>query len=80
LGKVEIFPNPNPGNFVINAEKDIYRVEIMNQNGAKVFSRVYNSKEVRINQSLAKGIYIVEIYIGSASDIKGTIARKIVIN
>jgi len=79
LGKVEISPNPNSGNFVINTEKDVYRVEIMNQNGAKVFSKVYNSKEVRINQSLAKGVYFVEIYIGSSSDIKGTIARKIVI-
>ncbi len=79
LGKVEISPNPNSGNFVINTEKDVYRVEIMNQNGAKVFGKVYNSKEVRVNQSLAKGVYFVEIYIGSSSDIKGTIVRKIVI-
>ncbi len=79
LGKVKIFPNPNSGNFVIKAEKNIYRIEIFSQSGAKVFSRVYNSNSAAVNKTLANGVYFVEIYIGSWSDVKGTISRKLVI-
>ncbi|VAW28792.1 hypothetical protein MNBD_BACTEROID07-2018, partial [hydrothermal vent metagenome] len=79
LGKVSIFPNPNSGNFVIKADKNILRVEIFSQNGTKVFNHVYNGNNVAVNKSLASGIYFVEIYIGSGSDVKGTISRKLVI-
>ncbi|GMT44459.1 MAG: glycosyl hydrolase [bacterium] len=79
LGKVNIFPNPNSGNFVIKAQKNIYRIEIISQNGAKVFSKVYNSNSVTVNKTLANGIYFVEIYVGSKSDIKGMITRKLVV-
>ena len=79
LGKVSIFPNPNFGNFVIKAQKNIYRIEIVSQNGAKVFSKVYNSNSVTVNKTLANGIYFVEIYIGSRLDVKGMITRKLVV-
>ncbi len=79
LGKVNIFPNPNSGNFVIKAQKNIYRIEIVSQTGAKVFSGVYNSNRVTVNKTLANGIYFVDIYIGSESDVKGVITRKLVI-
>jgi PKD repeat protein len=79
LGKVNIFPNPNSGNFVIEAQKNIYRIEIISQNGAKVFSRVYNNNRVTVNKTLANGIYFVEIFIGSESDVKGMITHKLII-
>ncbi len=79
LGKVNIFPNPNSGNFVINAEKTFYRIEIISQNGSKVFNKVYDSKKAVVRQTLAKGVYFIKIYVGTASDIKGTITRKMII-
>ncbi len=79
LGKVKIFPNPNSGSFAINTEKNIYRVDIVSQSGAKVFGKVFNSRKALIHQQMAKGVYFVKIAIGSASDIKGFITRKIVI-
>ena len=79
LGKVNIFPNPNSGNFVIEAQKSIYRIVIVSQNGAEVFSRVYNSNRVVVNKTLANGIYFVEIFIGSESGVKGIITRKVAI-
>ena len=79
LGKARIFPNPNTGSFEINTEKNIYRVEIISQNGDKVFSKSYNSRRASVHQVLAKGVYFVEISIGSASDVKGIITRKMVI-
>ncbi len=79
LGKVNLFPNPNSGNFVIEAQKNIYRIEIVSQNGAKVFSRVYNSNRIVVNKTLANGIYFVEIFIGSESGVKGMITRKLVV-
>jgi PKD repeat protein len=79
LGKVNIFPNPNSGNFVIKAQKNIYRIEIVSQTGAKVFNRVYNSNNVVVNKTLANGIYFVEIFIGSESDVKGMVTKKLVI-
>ena len=78
-GKVNIFPNPNSGNFVIEAQKNIYRIVIVSQNGAEVFSRVYNSNRVVVNKTLANGIYFVEIFIGSESGVKGIITRKVAI-
>ncbi len=79
LGKVKIFPNPNSGSFMIKAEKNIYRVEIISPEGARIFSKVYGGRSAKIHRSLAKGVYFVEIFIGSATDIKGTITRKMVI-
>ena len=79
LGKVIVFPNPNTGSFTVNAEKNIYRVEIISQNGAKVFSKVFDSKSAKVQQSLAKGVYFIEIAIGTATDIEGKITRKMVI-
>jgi len=78
LGKMKLFPNPNSGSFMIT-EKNIYRVEIISPNGARIFSKVYDGRSAKIHQSLAKGVYFIEVFIGSASDIKGTITRKMVI-
>ncbi len=79
LGKIKIFPNPNAGLFTIEAEKNIYRVDIISQNGKNVFSQIYDSRKVTVSRSLPKGIYFVKIYIGHASDVKGTISRKVVV-
>jgi len=65
--------------FSIEAEKHIYRVDIINQNGKNVFSQTYDSRKVTVRNFLPKGIYFVKIYLGHASDVKGTISRKVVI-
>ena len=78
-GKVKIFPNPNTGVFAIEAEKKVYQVEILNTQGALIFSKIYNSRQVQVNASLAKGVYFVKIAIGNSTDIRGTINRKIIV-
>lgn len=78
-GKVKIFPNPNAGVFSIEAEKSVYRVKIVNTQGAVIFSKIYNSRHVSVNSQLAKGVYFVKIAIGNSEDIRGTINRKIVV-
>ena len=79
LGKVAVSPNPNSGHFVVKAEKNIYRVDIFNENGSRVFTRVYNGHQAIIDQRFAKGIYIVKVSLGTAADIKGFVARRMVV-
>ncbi len=79
LGKISLYPNPNSGRFSIQAEKNIYRVEIFNEAGDKVFSRVYDSNKAVVNRHFAKGAYFIKISIGTAADIKGTVTRHMII-
>ena len=79
LGKISLFPNPNSGHFSIMAEKNIYRVDIFNETGDKVFSRVYDANKAVVNRHFAKGAYFIKISIGTAADIKGTVTRHMII-
>ncbi len=79
VGKVSIFPNPNSGSFTIDAEKNVYKVDVVNTQGVLVFSKTYNDKKAIVNANLIKGVYFVKITIGSDNDIKGYINRKIIV-
>ncbi len=79
LGKVNIYPNPNSGHFVIRAEKNILRVEIFNETGSKVFSRAYNGTRAGVDKTFAKGIYFVKVSLGTSGNIKGTITKRMII-
>jgi len=79
FGKVSIFPNPNSGSFTIEAEKNVYKVEIVNTQGMLIFSKIYNDKKAVVFSRLAKGIYFVKIAIGSQDRVKGYVNRKIIV-
>jgi photosystem II stability/assembly factor-like uncharacterized protein len=79
LGKVEVFPNPNGGHFEIRSEKEIYRVEMFNETGSKIYSRVVHAHKATIGRTLAKGVYVLKVTIGTASDVKGFVSRRILV-
>jgi len=60
-GKVNIYPNPSDGRFTVVAEKEIEKVEVLNQNGATVYSGNYNSKNAILNTYLPRGLYFVKV-------------------
>ncbi len=60
-GKVNVYPNPSDGLFTVVAEKEIEKVEILNQNGATVYVENYNSKKATLNTHLPRGLYFVKV-------------------
>ncbi|HFB62041.1 MAG TPA: PKD domain-containing protein, partial [Bacteroidetes bacterium] len=79
LGKVSVFPNPNAGHFEIRAEKEIYRVEIWNETGAKIYGRIIQDNKAVVNREFARGIYFVKVYLGNSSEVKGYVTKRLII-
>ncbi|MDR2835687.1 MAG: T9SS type A sorting domain-containing protein [Bacteroidales bacterium] len=59
--KTEIYPNPSTGKFIINSDKNIQRISIINENGIIIYSTDCNSNRYEINQKIASGIYILNV-------------------
>ena len=60
-GKVNVFPNPSDGLFSVVAEKNIEKVEVLNQNGVVVFAENYNAKTATLNTWLPRGLYFIKV-------------------
>lgn len=61
--QINIFPNPNNGNFSINfSQTGNYLIEIANNIGQKVYEKEVMSKSYEINATFSSGIYILKIY------------------
>lgn len=63
LNSITVFPNPNNGNFIARTNVEIIEGEILIYNllGEKIYSEIYNGKEINIASNLANGLYFVQI-------------------
>ncbi len=67
---ISIYPNPTKGEFTLQSENNILRVELYNIIGEKVMDRKLASKTAQFNIShLTKGIYLVKILYEEGSTI-----------
>lgn len=78
-GKVNIYPNPTDGRFTVVAEKDIEKVEVLNENGAVVFSGNYDSMKATLNTRLPQGLYFVKVTLKGSGETHLISLMKLVI-
>lgn len=71
---INIFPNPNSGQFTVYSLQSIVELSVYNIFGEKVFYKTINRKQETINLSEANGIYFAHIQTE-----KGTVVKKIVV-
>ena len=75
--KINIYPNPNTGNFSINfSQTGNYLIEITNSIGVCVFKDKANTNNYAVNATFSSGIYILKIY---DSENNKTALKKLVI-
>jgi hypothetical protein len=76
LSKINIYPNPNNGHFIIEGTEPNANLIILNQLGKKIITQKISSEKMEIDLSnLPNGIYFVQI-----SSEKESVTRKISIN
>lgn len=78
-GKVNIYPNPSNGLFTVVAEKNIEKVEILDQNGATVYEENYDSKKAMLNTLLPRGMYFVKVTLEGQGQTKLVSLLKLII-
>ncbi len=75
--KINIYPNPNTGNFSINfSQTGNYLIEITNSIGVCVFKDKANTNNYTVDATFSSGIYILKIY---DSENNKTAFKKLVI-
>lgn len=75
-----IYPNPNTGQFNINSNQTIQRLELIDQLGKSVFKKDFELNDIRINTNLNKGIYFVRVLLIDKNGKNKTLYKKILIN
>jgi len=58
---VNIYPNPNSGEFSVSSKLTIEKIIIINQSGNEVSAYDFNENSVKVNLDLPKGIYFLKI-------------------
>jgi hypothetical protein len=77
--QVDLYPNPNSGEFIIASSHNITRIEIVNQMGKLVSSEKYEAKSVRFNIILPKGLYYVRTFVTDKNNKIGLINKELMI-
>ena len=78
-GKITLFPNPNTGQFSIETEKEMLRVQVISQNGVVVYENNNLGYKATFNLQTPRGVYFVKITLGTGNADRTTAIRKLVI-
>lgn len=68
LATLEVYPNPNSGNFVVNIQQPNAVLSVFNTLGQLVIEKTYNQSglvNVNLNGNISKGMYYVQLQEGS---------------
>jgi hypothetical protein len=71
--KVQIYPNPSNGRFVVSCEKVIETIELYDVLGKKVFSGTPKAQTTQIDTGLPQGLYIYRLVLQDNSVRSGKI-------
>jgi hypothetical protein len=58
---VQVFPNPNKGEFQVVATSDMATITIVDMNGKKVLGQNAVGNETTIFSNLLRGIYLIHV-------------------
>jgi len=76
---VNLYPNPSAGSFTLESEKEIERIEIIDQSGKMVMMRKINGNTAAISALRAKGLYFVRIYVENENALPTVIIEEFII-
>lgn len=76
---VIVYPNPSHGSFIVESNKEIQSMELINQYGVVVFVSHEKSTQQKVNVRLDKGIYYLRCGYAEGTQIQWT-TEKIMIN
>ena len=76
---VSVFPNPSNGTFAVNANQNIYGVEIYNSLGAIVFTKRFsttdNSEQINLSNQ-PEGLYLMQIELANGKRVVSKISIR----
>jgi hypothetical protein len=76
---VNLYPNPSAGAFNIEAEKEIERIEIIDQSGKMVMMRKVDGNSTMISALRSNGLYFVRIYIENENALPSVVTKEFII-
>ena len=76
--QVNIYPNPNNGNFIIDCDEEIKYIEIIDQLGNIIKTINSEKKPLKIELVEKKGIFIIRIILVSGINLK-IVHKKVVV-
>jgi len=76
---VNIYPNPSMGSFTLESEKNIEKIEIIDQSGKMVLMRKINDKKTPISAYRNSGLYFIRVYLESQSNSPKVVTKELII-
>jgi len=76
---VNLYPNPNTGEFTVTSNFTITRIVINNQMGKLVLTEESESDEIHFNMILPRGLYFVRTFISDKNNRIGLVNKKLMI-
>ena len=76
---VNLYPNPSAGIVTLESDKEIERIEIIDQTGRMVMMRKIDGKTTNLSTLRSKGIYFLRIYIENENALPTLITREFII-
>lgn len=79
--KVNVFPNPNDGQFMVNASENITRIEVLNTLGEVVLVKEYKAADQQSSQridlsNMPGGMYMVQVQLSNGTSLTSKISMR----
>ena len=79
LPEINLYPNPSAGFITLESEKEIERIEIIDQTGKMVLMKKVDGKTTYLSSLRAKGMYYVRIYIENENALPTLITKEFIV-
>jgi hypothetical protein len=76
---INLYPNPSQGNIAIESDREIEKIEIIDQTGRMVLMRKVGGKSTHISSLRSQGLYYVRVYIKNENALPTLVTKEIII-
>ncbi|MEN8225275.1 MAG: PKD domain-containing protein, partial [Bacteroidota bacterium] len=76
---VNLYPNPSAGYITLESEKEIERIEIINQTGKTVMMKKVDDNSTYLTALRSQGLYFVRIYLKNENALPGVVVKEFII-